>query len=163
MKRFLSLVVFILLLLLFTSSSPFAQSGKVPPFQMVQANGKIFRAQNLPMGKPILLVYFSPECDHCEKMLKAFFGQAAHFQKASVALITFLPVEKVAKFVTDYNLAKHPNMYAGTEGNTFFVRNYYRVKELPFVALYTKNGDFVASFEKDINLAALAEKLKQLQ
>lgn len=152
----------LVLLLLLTSTALFAQSGKVPPFQMVQANGKIFRAQDLPMGKPILLVYFSPECDHCEKMLKAFFKQATNFQKASVALITYLPVDKVSKFAKEYNLAKHPNIYAGTEGSTFFVRNYYRVKEMPFVALYTKNGDFVASYEKDVDLSSLAEKLKRL-
>ena len=161
MKRLLSRFV-LLLLLLFVATSLFAQSGKVPPFRMVQANGKIFRAQDLPMGKPILLFYFSPECDHCEKVQKAFFKQAGNFQKASVAFITFLPVDKVAKFVNDYRLVKYPNMYAGTEGSTYFVRNYYRVKDLPFVALYTKNGDVVTSFEKDINLSLLTEKLKQL-
>lgn len=163
MKRLLSRFVLVLFLLFVASSFLFAQSGKVPPFQMVQANGKIFKAQNLPMGKPILLIYFSPECDHCVNMLKAFFSQAANFQKSSVAFITFLPVDKVSKFATDYNLVKYPNMYAGTEGSTFFVRNYYRIKELPFVALYTKNGDFVTSFEKEVNLTVLAEKLKQLQ
>src|SRR5690349_13413903 len=96
-----------MLLVLFASSVTVAQSGKVPPFQMMQANGKVFRAQDLPMGKPILLVYFSPECDHCEKMLKSFFKKASDFQKASVALITYLPVDKVAKFTKEYNLAKH--------------------------------------------------------
>lgn len=163
MKRLRSRFILVLLLLFVASSFLSAQSAKVPPFQMVQANGKIFRAQYLPMGKPILLIYFSPECDHCEKMLKEFFKQAANFQKASVALITFLPVDKVAKFAKDYSLAKFPNMVAGTEGSTFFVRNYYRIKELPFTALYTKNGDFVTSFEKEVNLTTLAEKLRQLQ
>lgn len=163
MNRLLSRFLVVMFLQLFAASVLLAQSGKVPPFQMVQANGKIFRAQDLPVGKPILLVYFSPECDHCEKMLKAFFSQANHFQKASVALITYLPVDKVSKFTKDYNLAKHANMYTGTEGSTFFVRNYYRIKELPFVALYTKNGDFVTSYEKDVDLASLAEKLKRLQ
>jgi thioredoxin-related protein len=163
MKPLLSRFVLFLFLLFVASSFLYAQSGKVPPFRMMQANGKIFRAQDLPMGKPILLIYFSPECDHCEKIMKAFFGQAGNFQKASVAFITFLPVDNVSKFAKDYNLVKHPNMYAGTEGSTYFVRNYYRIKELPFTALYTKNGDIVTSFEKDVNLTSLAQKLKQLE
>lgn len=163
MKQVLIRFFVLLLLPLFASSVVSAQSGKVPPFQVVQANGKIFRAQDLPMGKPILLVYFSPDCGHCGKMLKAFFSKAGNFQKASVAFITYLPVDKVATFEKAYNLAKHPNMYAGTEGSTFFIRNYYRIKELPYVALYTRNGDFVASYEKDVDLSALAEKLKQLR
>jgi thioredoxin-related protein len=149
-------------LLLFTASFVHAQSGKLPPFKMMQTNGKVFKAQNLPMGKPILIVYFSPECDHCEKMLKEFFKQATNFQKASVAFITFLPVDKVSKFEKDYKLAKYPNMYSGTEGFTFFVRNYYKIREMPFVALYTMTGDFVTAYEKDVDLKALAAKLKGL-
>lgn len=129
---------------------------------MMQTSGKIFKAQDLPKGKPILIVYFSPECDHCDKMLKEFFKQAANFQKTSVAFITYLPAEKVLKFEKDYNLAKHPNMYSGTEGSAFFVRNYYKIREMPLVALYTKNGDFVTSYEKDVDLKVLAAKLKVL-
>lgn len=153
----------LLLLLLLFESALFAQAGKLPPFQIVQANGKIFRAQDLPVGKPILLIYFSPECDHCNKMLTAFFAQTGNFQKASVAFISFLPVNKVSKFAKEYHLVNYPNMVAGTEGSTFFVRNYYRVKDLPFVALYTKNGDYVTSFEKEVNLTTLAEKLQLLR
>jgi thioredoxin-related protein len=150
-------------LLLITTSFIQAQSGKLPPFKMIQTTGNIFKAQNLPMGKPILIVYFSPECDHCEKMLKDFFKQASNFQNASIAFITYLPVDKVSKFEKDYNLAKHPNMYSGTEGSTFFVRNYYKISETPFVALYTKNGDFVTSYEREVDLKVLSEKLTGLK
>jgi thioredoxin-related protein len=163
MKRSIFRFIVLLPLLFFMSSSLLAQSGKVPPFQMVQANGKIFRAQDLPMGKPILLVYFSPGCDHCVTMLKELFRQAKSFENASVAFITFLSVAEVSKFIKDYGVANYPNMYAGTEGTTFFIRNYFRLKETPFVALYTKNGDLVTSYEKSIAIKALAEKLEQLR
>ena len=162
MNRMLVRLLVFLLLPLFASNAVLAQAGKLPPFQMMQANGKIFRAQDLPMGKPILLVYFSPECDHCEKMLQSFFKKTTDFQKASIAFITYLPVDKVSKFTKDYHLAKYPNMVAGTEGSTFFVRNYFRIKELPFAALYTKNGDLVVTYEKEVELNSLAEKLKRL-
>ena len=161
MKR-IKILVAAFVLLLFTTSFIHAQQGKLPPFKMMQTNGNIFKVQNLPMGKPILIIYFSPECDHCEEVVKNFFKQAANFQKASVAFITYLPVDKVLKFEKDYNLEKYPNMYSGTEGSTFFVRNYYKIMDVPFVALYTKNGDFVTSYEKEVDLKVLAEKLKGL-
>lgn len=140
-----------------------AQRGKLPPFKMLQVSGKVFSAHDLPMGKPILIVYFSPDCDHCERMLKEFFKQSSDFQKASIAFITYLPVEKVSKFEEEYNLAGYSNMYAGTEGETFFVKNYYKIVEIPFVALYTKDGDLVTSYEGDVNLKALVEQLKSFQ
>ena len=152
----------VVILLVITTHILHAQKGKLPPFQMMQANGKVFKAHDLPMGKPILIVYFSPDCDHCEKMLKEFFKQSLGFQKASVAFVTYLPVDKVSKFEKDYNLGKFSNMYAGTEGTTFFLRNYYKITDVPFAALYTKDGDFVTSYEKDVNLKELIEKLKGL-
>jgi hypothetical protein len=35
-----------------------AQTGKVPPFRMVLKNGKIYKAENLPFGRPIIIFYF---------------------------------------------------------------------------------------------------------
>ena len=49
------------------------------------------------------------------------------------------------------------------EGTTFFVRNYFKLTEMPFVALYKKDGDFVTSYTRDIALQELAQKLRQLQ
>jgi protein-disulfide isomerase len=47
-----------------------AQAGKLPPFRMMQTNGKVFKAEHLPIGKPTIIIYFSPECDHCEKLIQ---------------------------------------------------------------------------------------------
>jgi hypothetical protein len=95
-------------------------------------------------------------------MLRDFFRQSSGFQKASIAFITYLPVDKVSKFEKEFNLVTYSNMYAGTEGTTFFVRNYYKIMVMPFVALYTKNGDLVTSYESEVNLKELVEKLKGL-
>lgn len=150
-------------LLFFISLTAFAQTGKVPPFKMMQTNGKVFRAQDLPMGKPIVIIYFSPECDHCEKLMKDLLKHEARFKKASIVLITHLPADRVAKFVQQYNLNKHPNIYVGTEGNTFFVRNYYKIEQMPFIALHNKNGDLVKSYRKEGPIAELVDMLKTLK
>lgn len=140
-----------------------AQSGKIPPFRIVQPNGKVFKAENLPMGKPIVIIYFSPDCDHCEKLTKDFLSREKDFKKASVAMITYQPVDKVAKFVTDYKINKYSNIFVGTEGESFFVRNYYRIYQLPFIALYNKNGDFIKSYGQNYALADLSARLNNLK
>jgi thiol-disulfide isomerase/thioredoxin len=149
--------------LLFTSSIALAQGGKIPPFRMLQSNNRIFKAEDLPMGKPIILIYFSPECDHCDKLMKELFGKAAQFKKASIAMITYLPIEKVSKFEREFSLNQYLNIYVGTEGTSFFVRDYYRLTEMPFVALYTSSGDFVKSYTKDVALKDLSDRLNKLK
>jgi len=161
-KRIIGLVVMVLAMLA-NSTNAAAQANKLPPFRMVQSNGKVFKAEDLPMGKPIIIIYFSPDCDHCEKMLKEFFAKATQFKEASVAMITYLTQDKVAKLEKDYPVKKHANIYAGTEGTTFFMRNYYQITKMPFAALYTKEGNFVQSYSQEIPLNDLATRLKNLK
>ena len=63
MKTYL-LLVMLCATAMMTSSDANAQKGKLPPFRMQTSSGKIFKAEQLPMGKPIILIYFDPGCDH---------------------------------------------------------------------------------------------------
>jgi thioredoxin-related protein len=149
-------------LFIFIKNEANAQSGKLPPFRIMQSNGKVFKAENLPIGKPIIIIYFSPDCDHCQVFMKQFFKRASEFNRASVAMITYLPVDHVTKFIKEYQIRKFPNVTVGTEGSGFFLRNYYRITELPFLALYDKNGNLISSHQKNIPLNDVAGKLKKL-
>ena len=122
---------------------------KVPLFRVVQANGKIFKEEYLPNGKPIIIIYFLPDCDHCQKLIKGLNKRMAEFNKASILMITYKPLNRVAKFINDYNLQKFSNLYIGTEGNSLFARNYYKVDQMPFIALYNKNGDVIRLYLKE--------------
>ena len=139
-----------------------AQAGKLPPFRIMQTSGKIFKAGDLPMGKPIIIIYFSPECDHCDRLMKELVKQKEELKKASIAMITYLPVEKVLEFEKTYSLKNYSNIYAGTEGNSFFLKNYYRLTEMPFAALYSKNGDLIKFYNKEVDLKDLSLRLNKL-
>ncbi len=139
-----------------------AQKNKLPPFQMVLASGKLFKAQQLPVGKPILLIYFSPDCDHCQKLMQQLLKHQKELNHVSVALITHRPVQEVAAFVKQFGLERQPNFYIGTEGNSFFVRNYYQLEQLPFMALFTKNGDLVKKYFSEKEWNDLLKQLKSL-
>ncbi len=152
----------LVLLILSATVNASAQNTKVPFFNIVQSNGKVFRAHDLPMGKPIVIIYFSPGCDHCDILTRELLNRKEEFKKASVVMITWQPVEIVATFVQQYQLFKHRNMYVGTEGTNFFVRNYYRIEHMPFMALYTKDGDFVHRYSNETKLPELLRELGKL-
>jgi thioredoxin-related protein len=139
-----------------------SQSNKLPPFRIMQSNGKIFKAEELPVGKPIILIYFSPECDHCEKLLKEVFTKEKNLKKASIALITFLPLESLEKFQKQFNLISYKNIYSGTEGSSFFVKNFLNIQEIPFVALYNKDGGLIKKYSRPTNIDDMISELKKL-
>ena len=140
-----------------------SQVGKLPPFQMMQVNNKLFKAQNLPMGKPILIVYFSPECDRCEIFTKELVEKVSALKNTSIAMVTYYPVENVSRFVNKFSLNRFANIYVGTEGDSLFLRGYYKIIELPFAALYTKNGGFVKSYSKNIHLNNIINIIQKMK
>jgi len=159
----LRLLTFITLILLLASSvKANAQTNKLPPFRIMQTNGHVFKAEDLPMGKPILIIYFSPDCDDCLAFMGRFFKQINEFHNASIVMITYLSIDEVAKFSTAYKVNRYPNIIVGTEAPTIFVRNYYKIMEIPFAALYDKNGNKICSYERNISIKNLETSLKQL-
>jgi thiol-disulfide isomerase/thioredoxin len=149
-------IVFFILagLMILTSFNAYSQPGKIPPFQIIQSNGRVFKAENLPFGKPIVIIYFSPDCEDCQQFTKELLNRINEFNNASIAMITYLSLNTVKQFVSDYHLDKYSNIYIGTEGNSYFVGNYYKVAKLPFLALYNKNGDLIKvyNYNKEENL-----------
>lgn len=149
-------------MMLLMSSATHSQSNKVPPFKITQADGKVFLAGNLPFGKPVVLIYFSPECEDCHQLTKVLLSRISELKKASIAMITYMPMEKVLKFVSEFNLNNYSNLFIGTEGDSFFVGNYYKVGQLPFMALYNKNGDLIKIYNKEISIEDLLIHLRGL-
>nr|WP_294903023.1 redoxin domain-containing protein [uncultured Lacibacter sp.] len=157
-------LLLVLLLFVFVAAlNTVCAQQKIPPFRMALSDGNQFHASNLPMGKPVIVIYFSPECDHCQVLMKEWFKRSGDFRKASVAMITFLPLSELVLFEKEFKLKQHTNIVAGTEGTRFFVRNYYKVLDLPFVALHDKNGNLISTYSKEIPLNTLATKLRQLK
>src|SRR5438045_3139972 len=91
-----------------------ASSQSIPPFKMILSNNKIFNADDLPKGKPVILIYFDPDCDHCQKLMKEFFKRIDEFKKAEIVMVTFKSVNELLSFEKEYDTKKFANIKAGT-------------------------------------------------
>ncbi len=140
-----------------------AQVGsQLPSFGMRLSNGRIFSAADIPKGKPVLLIYFAPDCDHCHTLMNAFFKKAPAFSSAEVVMVTFTPLKEVAAFEKAFNAAQYPNIKVGSEGSSHYLRLFYKLQNTPFTALYNKEGKLVASYRKDPSVDNLLKQLKAL-
>ena len=132
----------------------------MPQFKITQADGKIFKATELKAGRPTILIYFSPECDHCQVFMKEFFKKAERFSKSNVLMVTFLPINRVVAFVKEYPIGKYPNITVGTEGMGFLIRDHLGIQNMPFAAVYDKKNKLISKHERDIPLDEILLKIK---
>lgn len=120
----------------------FTQNKKVnkniAPFKIQMVNGEQFTYQQLQKDKPVILIYFSPTCDHCKNFTKALLQHEKELASKQIVMVTYLPVAEMKPFIDSFNLNKYSNIKVGTEGYSFTVQKYYNVRLFPFVALYDK-------------------------
>lgn len=162
MKKVITLSALILFGLSFAFNS-YCQNDKVPPFRMMMANNKVFKAEDFPMGKPILIIYFSPECEDCHVFIEGMLNRAGDFKGVSIAMVTYMTGDVVSKYVVKNSLNMYPNIYVGTEGNTLFLKNYYNIITFPYVVLYDKNGNLIVKYTtKQVDLNDLVSRIKKL-
>lgn len=157
--KILMLIAF-LLPLFFKANAQAAD--QLPAFKMLMTNGKFFSADELQKNKPVVLIYFAPDCEHCQVLMNDFFKKIDAFKNVQVVLITFKPVEEVAAFEKLYQTSQYENIKVGTEGTTFYLRKFYKLQNTPFTALYNKQGKLVYSYRKETYVNDLIQRVKQL-
>lgn len=157
-KRIVSLIA-----LCFCCIFVFAQTynKNIAPFKIEMVNGKQFTYQQLQKNKPVILIYFSPTCDHCKAFTKELLQHEKELASKQIIMVTYVPIEEVKPFVSDFNLNNYSNIKAGTEGYSFIVRKYYNVERFPFVALFNKQMQLekVLPYSED-NAATVSQILK---
>ncbi|MBL4677387.1 MAG: redoxin domain-containing protein [Mucilaginibacter sp.] len=120
----------------------------IAPYKIITTKDQTATFADLPKNRPVILIYFSPDCPHCQKLIRDMKPDMDKFKKFEVVMVTFTDIRMVKTFENDYGLNKYPNFILGTEGYTYTVQRYYRLVHTPFVAVYGKNGKLVKAFEE---------------
>jgi hypothetical protein len=138
-------------------------SQPIPQFKMYLSDKTIFSAAELPKAKPVILIYFDPDCDHCQILMKEVFKRINQFKSAEIVMVTFKSITELAAFEIKYNTHNYTNIKVGTEGNLFYLRNYYQLIKMPFTALYDKNKNLSYYYRQDTSVDDLLRRLKNLK
>ena len=161
-KKFSSIILVCVSVACLFSSLTFSQSS-LPPFKMYLSNNTVFSATDLPRNKPIIVIYFDPDCDHCQKLVNGVFKRINNLKKAEIVMVTFKPVAEVAAFEKKYKTHNYSNINVGTEGTSYQLRNYYKLMNMPFTALYDKDQKLSSSYGQEISVDELIKGLKNLK
>ena len=153
---------FLLAFLLLLTHSKNAVAQTIPPFRMQLTNGKNFTAKNVSQTKPVIIIYFAPDCEHCRNLIKAVLSKSQNFRNAQVILVSFEPLTMIISFEKEFDLKKYPNILCGTETPTFYFKNLFNLVHTPFTALYDKRGKLVISYKEETPVEDLILHLKKL-
>lgn len=130
------------------TSTPTDSSAFIPSFSIDLYKGnKHMTKADLNPQKPLMIVYYSPTCEHCQQLGDSLAANLHLFNGVQVVMVTFRPNQEVGEYVRLCHLGDAP-FFIGTEGLTFTVAKHYGVQTFPFIAVYNKHQRLIAIFRR---------------
>lgn len=131
----------------------------VPPFTLLRADSTTLTRDDLARHKKTLFMYFSPGCDHCKHQTKDLLSNIDKFKDVEIVLVTYQPMEEILTFYSDFHLENYPGIKLGRDTKYFFPP-FYKMNNLPFMALYNSKGKLLTTFEGTTGIDKLLEGFK---
>jgi thioredoxin-related protein len=145
------------------TQTPFTPPAYIPAYKILTTDSVNITPANLKKNKATMIIYFSPDCSHCQHLMFELKPHMKELKNVQVVMITFAePLKMSQVFYRDFDLKKWPNWTVGTEGHTYNVQQFYHIATTPYIAIYDKIGKPVKYIDKDPKVADILAATKKL-
>jgi thioredoxin-related protein len=136
------------------------KSKVIPAFSLAKMpDSSVFVNANLQKDVPTVLIFFAPDCDHCQNATKEMTAKMDKLKNAQILMVSWMDVSFINKFYADYKLANYPNITV-TKDPAYKLLQYYTVHSIPDVFVYDKNGKYLDHFMSKIPVEEIAALIK---
>ena len=126
---------------------PYKKDPNVPPFQILQADSSWYGKNDLPENKPVLIVYFNPECGHCQLIAKEFGKEIDQFRDLEMVWASYQKPAEIDSFAHEYKLSGFPNVHFGRD-TRYYIPVFYKIRFTPFMAAYNRKGKLLEVWDE---------------
>lgn len=146
-----------------TLTPPFKKFPTLPPLQLILADSLTkYTKADLPKKKPLLVMLFSPDCEHCGHEAESFASNAEALKKIQIVMVTTYPLYRVKDFAEKYGLDKMKNVVVAKDPHYLLIP-FYDVRNFPFLALYNKKGKLIQTLSGAAGVNKLLEAFQQAE
>ena len=143
-----------------SNQPPYLRFPGFPPVKLVQADKKEFSKDDLDKKAPVMLMLFSPDCDHCQHETEELIKHIDQFKKIQIVMATTQPFDSMVAFRQKYQLAKYNNIIVGHD-NKYFLPVFFNIRSLPYLAFYNRKKELISVFEGTMSMEKALAELKK--
>ena len=103
-----------------------------------------------------MIMYFSPTCDHCQVQTDSMLRHMNKFNDVEIVMASYSSIPEMKIFYEEKQLGRYNNIKMGYDSKYFFPP-FYKMLNLPFMALYNKKGNFITSFNGNASIEKILE------
>jgi len=141
MKHFIIYTIFALLIGCYPKPGKdlLTNISTLPSFRIISLDSsKCVNTDDIPTGKPILFMYFSPDCDICQQETEDIIQHLDELEHTDIYMIANESAEASRNFCQTFCLDTVKNIFIGTDYDYSFFK-VYSPRGIPFLAIYDSN------------------------
>lgn len=162
-------LIIIFLLLGYMSSSIYTSNKEnkataervknIPPFSFNDLHGYTFKNTDLSLQQNCLLIYFHPNCEHCQYEASLFIPNMKELSSYQILMISSDSIQNIKKFEEDYHLNEMDNIVMLHDPNYDFEK-IFGTKMIPTSFIYNKNQRLKKIFKGEVKIEAILKNLE---
>lgn len=86
---------------------------------------------DLPKKKPVMLMIFNPDCDHCKHETEELVKNIDKFKNVHIVMASFISLTEINKFREKYNLGIFKNIVLAQDTH-YFLLSFFMLHNMPF-------------------------------
>ncbi|MEP7107091.1 MAG: TlpA disulfide reductase family protein [Ferruginibacter sp.] len=119
----------------------------------------VFTNQNLRKNEPFILMFFNPDCDHCQKEIKELMAYKEELKGIQILMVSPAPYPAIKDFYEAFGLSSMPDVRIGQDIN-YKLGSIYQLKTYPSTFVYDNRGILAKAFVGNIGIPALIDAVK---
>jgi thiol-disulfide isomerase/thioredoxin len=132
-------------------TAPYLKDKRLPAFVLNTIDGREITNKQLPTNyKYIALIFFSPDCSHCETEAANINKYADKLNGVLFVWNSYRDLISIKGFAEKFKFVNKPNMIVGRDPS-YMIPSFFHPKMTPYVALY-KNGSLVKVYDKGADI-----------
>jgi hypothetical protein len=137
---------------------PYQKNHSLPTFNILEMDSTTtFVTNKIPMGKPSLIMFFGPDCDHCKHQMEEMVKGMDSLKDLQFYLCTFGNPTAIKGFYDKFHLENYPNVKVVGKDVDYFFTSFFGARFVPYLAVYDKHKKFVKKFEGHASVKELYE------
>lgn len=129
-----------------TTTPLYKRFPTLPPLQLILTDSTKYTSENVPKKKPVLILFFSPDCEHCQHETEELVSHKENFKNIHIIMVSTYPLYRLKEFADKYGLMALNNVTI-TKDPYYFLLTFYNIHNFPYLALYNKKGALIETFE----------------
>jgi peroxiredoxin len=130
---------------------------KLPILSFYTTNQEIFTFENNPQ-KNTLIIYFHPECEHCQYEAKQISKYQSEFKGTYILMVSPAQLDDIKQFQTEYQLEEISSLKMLWDKDREF-ETYFGNSTFPTILIYNSNNELQKKYKGEVKIDAIIKHI----